>query len=425
MHVEDVGGLETARHDWSMSAAGAASKCLDSSAMARRMDRNVFALSAVSFFTDASSEMIYPLLPLFLTTMLGASAEMVGVIEGAAETTAALLKLASGWWSDRVSRRKPLIVAGYTIASAIRPLVAIAQSASQVLAIRLTDRVGKGIRGAPRDALIADSVDPAIRGKAFGIQRSADHAGAVVGPLIAFAVLNWWHAPLRTVMTAVFWMAIIPGAIAVAVAVFFVREKPATPAGREATPAAPAARLPGRFWGAMLAVTVFTLGNSTDAFLLLRANQLGVPVALTPIIWAVLHVVKSSTSIIGGAMSDRVGRKPTVIAGWIFYGFVYLLFAVASKSWHAWVLFAIYGIFFGLTEGPERAMIADIVPGGKRGTAFGWYNLAIGVAALPASIVFGALWDRFGSPTAFVFGAALAVTASLCLAVVPLRTASA
>jgi MFS family permease len=384
--------------------------------MAERMDRNVYALSAVSFFTDASSEMIYPLLPIFLTTVLGASAGAVGVIEGAAETTSALLKLASGWWSDRAKRRKPLVVAGYTIASAVRPLVAIAQSASQVLAIRLTDRVGKGIRGAPRDALIADSVDPSVRGKAFGIQRSSDHAGAVVGPLIAFAVLNWWHTPLRTV----FWMALIPGAIAVAVAVFFVREQPASAAHTAGTALAPVP-LPPRFWGAMLAVTLFTLGNSTDAFLLLRAGQLGVPVALLPIIWAVLHVVKSSTSLVGGGLSDRIGRKPTVIAGWLFYGLVYLLFAGATKTWHAWVLFAIYGIHFGLTEGPERAMIADIVPGGKRGTAFGWYNLAIGIAALPASVIFGLLWDRFGSPMAFGFGASLAVAASLCLLAVPLR----
>src|SRR3954469_5491967 len=225
----------------------------------KEIGRNVYALSAVSFFTDASSEMIYPLLPVFLTTVLGASAGSLGIIEGAAETTSALLKLASGWWSDRVRRRKPLIAFGYGLASAVRPLIAIAQSASQVLAIRLTDRVGKGIRGAPRDALIADSVDPAVRGKAFGIQRPADHAGAVVGPLIAFAVLNWWHTPLRTV----FWMALIPGAIAVAVAIFLVREAPAT------TPvptrdSVPAHALPGRFWGAMLAVTLFTLGNSTD-----------------------------------------------------------------------------------------------------------------------------------------------------------------
>ena len=383
----------------------------------KRIGRNVYALSAVSFFTDASSEMIYPLLPVFLTTVLGASAGSLGIIEGAAETTSALLKLASGWWSDRVKRRKPLIAMGYGLASAARPLVAIAQSATQVLAIRLVDRVGKGIRGAPRDALIADSVDPSIRGKAFGIQRTSDHAGAVVGPLIAFAVLNWWHTPLRTV----FWLALIPGAIAVSIAVFVVREERHTSAVAPLK-VEPHAALPGRFWGTLAAVTLFTLGNSTDAFLLLRATQLGVPTPMAPILWAMLHVVKSSTSTPGGILSDRIGRKPAVIAGWMIYAVVYLLFAKATTAWHAWALFAVYGLYFGLAEGPERALVADIVPGGKRGTAYGWYNLSIGIAALPASIVFGLIWDRAGSGTAFTFGAILAGLAAICLAVVPVSS---
>jgi MFS family permease len=385
----------------------------------KRVGLNVYALSAVSFFTDASSEMIYPLLPVFLTTVLGASAGSLGIIEGAAETTSALLKLASGWWSDRVRRRKPLIAFGYGIASAARPLIAIAQSASQVLAIRLVDRVGKGIRGAPRDALIADSVDPSIRGKAFGIQRTSDHAGAVVGPLIAFAVLNWWHTPLRTV----FWLAAIPGAIAVAIAVFVVREE--QPSGKGTTTAIdPAIPLPRRFWGALGAITLFTLGNSTDAFLLLRATQLGVPVAMAPILWALLHLVKSTTSTPGGVLSDRIGRKPAVIAGWVIYAGVYLLFARASAPWHAWALFAVYGLYFGLAEGPERALVADIVPGGKRGTAYGWYNLSIGVAALPASIIFGLIWDRVGSSAAFTFGAIVAGLAAVSLAAVPVSSSA-
>src|SRR6476619_7311419 len=317
-----------------------------------KLGRNVFALSAVSFLTDVSSEMIYPLLPVFLTTVLGANASFIGAIEGAAETTAALLKLASGWWSDRVRRRKPLVFWGYAIASAMRPLVAIATSAVQVLLIRVADRVGKGIRNAPRDALIAESVDPSIRGRAFGFQRAADNAGGFVGPLIAFAVLTWKIAELRTV----FWLAAIPGALAVLVVAFGVRairRDPHAPARSGPDLSQP---LGARFWRVLGVIFVFTLGNSTDAFLLLRANQLGVPIALAPILWASLHVVKTLTSTYGGALSDRVGRVPSLIAGWTLYALVYLGFAFASTQWHAWALFAAYGLFFALTEGAERAL---------------------------------------------------------------------
>ena len=383
-----------------------------------RLGRNVYALGAVSFFTDVSSEMIYPLLPVFLTSVLGASASFVGAVEGAAESTAALLKLASGWWSDRIRRRKPLVVVGYTIASAMRPLIAIAQSATQVLLIRVSDRVGKGIRNSPRDALIADSVDPSIRGRAFGFHRSADNAGGIIGPLIAFAVLTWWHVPLRRV----FWLAAIPGAIAVIVVIFGVREVhrhgDAKPTHADLTQP-----MGGRFWAVLGAILVFTLGNSTDAFLLLRAAQLGVPVALAPILWAVLHVVKTASGVPGGALSDRIGRAPVLIAGWMAYALTYLLFALASEQWHAWALFAGYGIFFGLTEGSERALVADIVPAARRGAAYGWYYLAIGIAALPASVIFGAIWDRNGSHAAFLFGAALAVVAAIALALVAPRRA--
>jgi MFS family permease len=378
-----------------------------------RLSRNVFALSAVSFFTDVSSEMIYPLLPIFLTTVLGANASFIGAIEGAAETTASLLKLASGWWSDRMQKRKPLVVLGYGIASLMRPLVAIAQSASQVLMIRVADRVGKGIRGAPRDALIAESVDPSIRGRAFGFQRAADHAGGVLGPLIAFAVLTWHWAELRTV----FWLAAIPGALSFLVLVFFVREIPR--AASAPVVGAPDLTQPlgARFWRVLLVIFVFTLGNSTDAFLLLRASQLGVPVALAPILWAALHVVKSLSSTPGGALSDRIGRRPTLIMGWTLYAAVYVGFALANAPWHAWALFGVYGIFFGLTEGSERALMADLVKPERRGTAFGWFNLAIGLGALPASILFGYVWDHAGASTAFVMGASFALLASLGLMV--------
>jgi MFS family permease len=377
-----------------------------------RLSRNVYALTAVSFFTDVSSEMIYPLLPAFLTLTLGASASFIGAIEGAAETTAALLKLASGWWSDRVHRRKPLVLAGYAIASIMRPLVAIAQTASQVLVIRVCDRVGKGIRNSPRDALIADSVDPSIRGKAFGFNRTGDHTGAVVGPLIAFALVQWRHLDVRTV----FWWAVVPGALAVLTVIFGVRDVSRRPDAARAATIDLTQPLSGRFWAVLGVILVFTLGNSTDAFLLLRAQQLGVPVALAPILWAFLHVIKSTSSVPGGALSDRVGRKPLLIAGWLLYAAVYFAFGRASSAWHAWALFGIYGIFFGLTEGTERALVTDIVPANRRGTAFGWYNLTIGLGALPASVLFGAIWDHSGSRLAFDFGAALALAAALGIA---------
>ena len=373
------------------------------------LGRNVYALAAVSFFTDVSSEMIYPLLPVFLTTVLGASAGFIGAIEGAAESTASLLKLGSGWWSDRIRRRKPLVVAGYTIASAVRPLIAMAQSATQVLIIRVSDRVGKGLRNAPRDALIADSIDPSIRGRAFGFRNAADNAGALLGPLIAFALLHHWDFSLR----AVFWLAAIPGAIAVITAVVGVQESARhTETGKKTELRGGMGR---RFWQILVVIFVFTLGNSTDAFLLLRAKELGVPVALAPILWAVLNFVKSASNVPGGALSDRVGRKPTLIAGWLVYALVYALFARATHAWEAWVLFASYGLYFGLTEGTQLALVADVAPKDHRGAAYGWYYLAIGVGALPASLLFGLLWDRYGSATAFLVGAALALLAALGL----------
>ncbi len=378
-----------------------------------KLGRTVIALGVVSFFTDMSSEMIYPLLPLFISTTLGASALFIGAIEGAAESTASLVKLGSGWWSDKMRRRKPLVVAGYALASAVRPLIGLAQSASQVLLLRVTDRVGKGIRTAPRDAMIAESVDPAIRGRAYGFQRSLDHAGAVVGPVVAFLLLRELGLSLRSV----FLFAGIPAAIAVIVVVVAVREpRPAAPAPVAAgTPARLHRRFDRTFWTFLGAVLLFTLGNSTDAFLLLRATDLGVPVSWIPLLWAYLHVVKAATGTMGGTLSDRFGRKPLLLSGWLLYAAVYMAFAFASDAWHVWVLLGAYGLFFSLTEGTERALVADLVPAADRGSAFGWFHLAIGLGALPASLLFGVLWDRFGAGTAFITGAGLALAATLAL----------
>jgi MFS family permease len=360
--------------------------------------------------------MIYPLLPLFLSTVLGANASFIGAIEGAAESTAALLKLASGWWSDKIKKRKPLVLLGYGIATVARPFTAIAQTAVQVLAIRVTDRVGKGIRTAPRDALLADSTEPESRGRAFGFHAAMDNAGAVLGPLIAFLLLRQFNFSLRHV----FWLAAIPGALAFFVLLVAVKEVEHRDEKTDAS--APSlsggSRLGRRFWVYLGVVFLFTLGNSTDAFLLLRANQLGVAVALAPILWAFLNFVKAALGTWGGALSDKVGRKPLIVAGWLIYALVYFGFARATQQWHAWALFGSYALFYALTEGTEKALVADLVPKERRGAAFGWFNLAIGLGALPASIIFGAIWDRAGSSTAFIFGASLAFLAAIGMVIV-------
>jgi MFS family permease len=373
----------------------------------------------VSFLTDAATEMIYPLLPLFLSSVLGANASFIGAIEGAAETTAALLKLASGWWSDKVKKRKPLVLIGYGIATVARPFTAVAQTAMQVLAIRLTDRVGKGIRSSPRDALLADSTDAASRGRAFGFHAAMDNAGAVLGPLMAFLLLREFNFTLRNV----FWMAAIPGALAFLVLVIAVREvEHHAPEAKGAT-IDRSAKLGKRFWFYLTVVFLFTLGNSTDAFLLLRSNQLGVAVALAPILWAFFNGVKAAFGTWGGGLSDRFGRKPLIIAGWTVYALVYFGFAMATSQWHAWALFAAYALFYAFTEGTEKAFVADLVPQEIRGSAYGWFNLAIGLGALPASLIFGAIWDRVSPHAAFLFGASLAIMASLGMVFVRSNTA--
>jgi MFS family permease len=393
-----------------------------------KLGRNVIGLGAVSFFTDVSTEMIYPLLPVFLAGVLGANASFIGAIEGAAETTASLLKLLSGWWSDKISTRKPFVVAGYLLASIVRPFTAMTHSATQVLAIRVTDRVGKGIRTSPRDALLADSAPPEARGRAFGFHAAADNAGAVLGPLVAFFILKLHgvgapdasgHLLPRDehAMRNVFWLSAIPAAIAMIVLIVVVRDIPRREAAKGAEGGG-SSTLSGRFWAYLVVVLLFTLGNSTDAFLLLRANQLGVPVALAPILWALLNFVKSATGTYGGQLSDTIGRKPLIVGGWLLYAAVYFAFAWAGAPWQAWALFAVYGIFYGMTEGTEKALVADIVPLARRGAAFGWYNLAIGLGALPASLIFGWIWDRSGSASAFVFGATLALVAAIMMALV-------
>lgn len=382
---------------------------------------NVLLLGIVSFFNDAASEMIYPLLPVFLTAVLGASPAALGIIEGVAESTAAFLKLASGFISDRVHRRKNWVVGGYILSNAARPLIGLAASWPGVLLLRFVDRMGKGVRTSPRDALITESTPLEYRGKAFGFHRAADHAGAVIGPLLATLLLAGFDLDLKTV----FILSVIPGLLSVAVLSAGVKETPI-----EARPAARHEPLRiRRAWREMpitlrrfvLILFLFTLGNSTDAFLLLKAQQLGVSVALIPILWMVLHIVKMGSSLPGGIASDRWGRKGVIVTGWIVYALTYAGFAIADSTWQAWALFMFYGLFFGLTEGAEKALIADLAPAHLRGSAFGLYHLMIGIGALPASLLFGWIWQAFGSPAAFSMGASLALAASLLLWRLPMR----
>jgi MFS family permease len=383
------------------------------------LTRNVVILGFVSFLNDAASEMIYPLLPVFLTSVLGAGPAALGVIEGIAESTASFLKLFSGYLSDRVRRRKGWVVAGYTISNIIRPLIAVAGSWVQVLALRFSDRVGKGLRTSPRDAMIADATPPEFRGKAYGFHRAMDHGGAIVGPLLATGLLLLFHDSIATV----FLMSFIPGTLAVILLLAGLREREVgvRTGGGGFNVQSAWAEMPADFRKYLAIILVFTLGNSSDAFLLLRAQALGVPITLLPSIWVALHVVKMAVSVPGGMLSDRLGRKTVIVAGWVVYALVYGGFAFANRNWHAWVLFSVYGIYFGLTEGVEKALVADLAPSHLRGSAFGLYHLAVGFGALPASLLFGLVWERFGVAAAFGMGAGLALLSSVMLAALSVK----
>ncbi len=391
----------------------------------RSLPRNVVAIGLVSLLNDISSEIIYPLLPLFLAITLGASPAIIGTIEGAAESVSSLLKLFSGYFSDRRGKRKGLVVFGYALAGVARPLLAFATSWYQVLAIRLTDRVGKGIRSAPRDAMIADASPVETRGLAFGFHRAMDHTGAVIGPLIGFALLyliaQYRNAPTASDYAWVFLFASIPALASVLVVSLFVRESHVAPVAAAQLPEKPRLSLRGfdsNFKAYLVIVALFTLSNSSDAFLLLRAREAGVSVATIPLLWAALHMSKVLSSLVGGDLSDRVGRKTLIASGWLLYALVYLAFAFVSSVGIAWVLFLVYGIYFGLAEGAEKALVADLVSPELRGTAFGLYNLAFGITVLPASLLMGALWNWFGAATAFIVSACIGALAALLLATI-------
>jgi MFS family permease len=383
-----------------------------------RLPLSVKLLGWTSLFTDAASEAIYPLLPVFVTRVLGGSAVSLGIIEGAADATSSVLKVVAGHVSDRTGRRRPFVIAGYTIAGLTRPLIAVTASWQHVFAIRTADRVGKGLRGAPRDAMLAALAPSTGRGRVFGFHRAMDHAGAVVGPIAAASFLWVFPEQYRTL----FALTIIPGALAVGMLLFVpeVRVPGAANTHEESrrlfTPP-PRAPLPLALRRFLLILAVFTLGNSTDAFLLLRLSEAGLATTYLPIVWAGLHVIKAGLSTVGGSMSDRFGRKHLIVAGWIVYAVVYTGFALSEALIPLLMWFFAYGVHFALAEGSEKALVADLTPTASQGRAFGWYNAVLGFGALAASLLFGVLWEAFGAPAAFLAGAALAITAATLLVV--------
>jgi MFS family permease len=371
-----------------------------------RLKPQVVLLGFAALLNDTASELIYPLLPVFLTTTLGATPAVVGLVEGAADGLASILKYFSGAWSDRTKRRKPLVVSGYALAALSRLLIAGASLWPAVLAARLIDRTGKGIRSAPRDAMISDVTPREDRGRAYGFHRALDHTGAIAGPLLALLLMQGLGFSMR----ATFFFAVVPGAIGVAMLLFLLRETEHQPQAAKTDDAAPVV-LPGAFRRALVAIGLFSLANSSDAFLLLQAHAAGVSTAMLPLLWAAHHVIKSLFSTKAGALSDRIDRRHLLVAGWTIYAAIYVLFPFASSLTAFVVLFVAYAIPFTLTEGAERAWIADLVPAESRGKSFGVYYLTNGLCVLAGTALFGVIYELVSPRAAFFTGAALALAA--------------
>jgi len=397
------------------------------------LDRNVFFTGVTSFFMDVSSEMIYSIVPIFLSSVLHVDKTIIGLIEGVAETTASMLKMVAGWLSDRLGRRKSLMIFGYGLSTLSRPILALAGGWGQVLGARFVDRFGKGVRTAPRDAIIADSVEPRELGRSFGFHRAMDQFGAVLGPAIAFLILSQRHNGYRTV----FWVSLIPGVLSVLVIVFFIKERRRRDVAEASEPAAKlldgtAAHVPrdplrtrlSRLRGpllAYLAVTaIFSLGNSSDAFLILRARDLQVAAALIPVLYVVFNFIYSAFSVPAGLVADRVGRRKVALIGFAVFAVAYAWMALAHSQAAVWGVFAVYGVYMGVADGNGRALLAEFSTGARRGTAFGAYHMTVGIAALPASVVAGLLYDHVSPAAPFWVGAGAAVLAGLLmLAFVP------
>jgi MFS family permease len=380
----------------------------------RSLPRNVWAVSLTSFFMDISSEMVINMLPLFLYNVLGVGAGVIGLIEGIAEATASLLKVFSGWLSDKIGARKWPAVAGYAISALSKPFFYLADAWTTVAAVRWADRVGKGIRTAPRDALVADSIDESQRGLAFGFHRAADTGGAVVGLLIALGVV--WAAQAASVelgrrtFQIVVLASLVPAVLAVLSLALGAREVPII--GKRERPAITFRGLGRPFLVFMVIVGLFDLGNSSDAFLVLRAQERGLSVVGILAMLVTFNLVYALVSTPAGSLSDRVGRRRVIVGGWLAYAAIYLGFALAGAGWQVWVLYALYGVYYGLAYGTAKAMVADLVPAELRGTAYGTYNATLGLLDFPASLIAGLLWQVVSPSAPFFFGALVALVAA-------------
>ena len=386
------------------------------------LNPNVFFLGIVSLLTDVSSEMIFTLVPLFLANVLRSPFTIIGLVGGLSESIDAIFRIFSGWISDKVGRRKPLAVLGYSISTIAKPFMYLATSWGAVLGIRLGDRIGKGVRSSSRDALIADSVSVGERGKGFGLHRAMDTLGAVLGLAIAAIIIylvqgESWQLSRETYQWIVL-VGIVPAVLAVLVLVISVREKRRkTPPGSISHSGLSLTGLTAgfdtRFKVFLVIMAVFTLGNSSDFFVILRAQILEAPLIQVVLMLVLFNVTYAVTSLPAGILSDRLGRKRVIIVGWFIYARVYLGFALASELWHVWLLFAGYGIYYGIVEGVARAFVADLVPEEKRGTAYGLYHGVVGITLLPASLLAGWLWQTVSPAAPFYLGAGLAFLAML------------
>jgi len=383
------------------------------------LPRPVRLLGWLSLLTDAATEAVYPLLPVFITQVLGGPPVALGIVEGAADATSSTLKIISGRWSDRIGARKPIVVAGYTLSSLVRPFIAISSTWAHVFLIRVVDRVGKGLRGAPRDAMLAALAPPGERGRVFGYHWAMDHAGAAVGPLLATIFLYFAPDNYRLL----FALTVIPGALAVLTLLRVpeqapVRTKPLEPLER----LEPLAPLPRPLKKYLLILSVFTLGNSSDAFLLLQLSQSGVPLMGLTALWSAQHAIKALLTMRGGMLSDRLGRRTLIASGWIIYAIVYAGFAFSQTVEALIGWFLLYSVYTAAVEGSEKALVADLTPDSLRATAFGWHAAVQGFGALAAGVFFGLLWQFFGAPVAFLTGASLALVAAMLLSFQDLNT---